>query len=46
MNMLDHLLSWLYVRRIYGTRCPDYDADCYCCKAWREHDELFSYSSG
>lgn len=41
MKTLDRLLSWLYTWRMFGTRCPDYDAECHCCKAWREHDELF-----
>jgi len=40
-DLFDRLLSWLYVTRIYGVRCPDHDADCHCCKAWKEHDELF-----
>ncbi len=41
MSLLDRLLSWLYTHRLYGSRCPDYDAECHCCAAWREHDELF-----
>jgi hypothetical protein len=24
-----------YTRRWYGARCPDFDADCACCKAWQ-----------
>ncbi|MGC0052692.1 hypothetical protein ACNSPG_06450 [Brucella pituitosa] len=24
----------------YGERCPDFDADCFCCKAWAEYDAL------
>ncbi len=40
-NLLDRLTSWFYIRRIYGTRCPEYNAECPCCKMWREHDELF-----
>ena len=23
-----------------GERCPDFDADCLCCKAWKEYDGL------
>lgn len=23
-----------------GDRCQDFDADCLCCKAWKEYDEL------
>ena len=42
MNSLDHFLSWLYTRRMYGTWCPDYCEGCHCCEAWKFHDELFS----
>ncbi len=41
-NLFDRLISWVYVTRIYGSRCPDYDDGCHCCIAWAEHDELFS----
>jgi len=41
MNWFDRLISWVYIHRLYGERCPDYDADCHCCKAWKEYDELF-----
>jgi hypothetical protein len=40
-DLLDRFISWLYIRRILGARCPDYCEGCYCCEAWREHDELF-----
>lgn len=23
-----------------GERCPDFDADCLCCKTWAEYDAL------
>ena len=23
-----------------GERCPDFNADCLCCKAWKEYDDL------
>lgn len=22
----------------WGERCPDYDVDCFCCKAWEQFD--------
>ncbi len=42
VSLSDRLLSWLYIRRMYGSRCPDYSVECFCCEAWYEHDELFS----
>ena len=24
----------------FGTRCPDFNADCACCQAWAEYDGL------
>lgn len=41
-DTFDHLISWLYTRRLFGFRCPDYDKECACCAAWRFHDELFN----
>ena len=40
MKQFDRFISWYYVRHFFGTRCPDYDEDCHCCKSWKEHDEL------
>ncbi len=25
----------------WGTRCPDYEENCACCKAWKYFDYLF-----
>lgn len=38
----DHFLSWLYTRRLYGQRCPDFAEHCPCCEAWQAHDEIFN----
>lgn len=38
---IDYLVSWVYVTRVWGARCPDYEPGCICCEKWREHDELF-----
>ena len=38
---LDRLLSWLYITRLWGSRCLGYDEKCWCCQKWHEHDELF-----
>lgn len=38
----DHLVSWHYTRRIYGTRCPDFEPECPCCRRWADHDWLFN----
>ncbi len=40
ITLFDRILSWAHTRRFYGSRCPDYDSECHCCKAWREHDDL------
>lgn len=24
----------------FGKRCPDYDAGCRCCRAWRQYDDI------
>lgn len=41
-NMVDRLISWLYIHRIWGSRCPDFEPACVCCQKWAEHDEMFS----
>lgn len=28
----------LFNARWFGPRCPDFDADCCVCKAWRAYD--------
>lgn len=38
----DHFISWLYITRLYGPRCPDFGEYCPCCNAWQEHDDLFN----
>lgn len=42
VNLFDHFLSWLYIRRLYGPRCPEYADGCYCCEKWKDHDEIFN----
>lgn len=42
MRLFDKLLSWIYTYRIWGPRCPDFEPQCACCKAWAEHDEIFN----
>jgi len=24
----------------FGERCPDFDANCYCCRVWKQYDEV------
>lgn len=38
---IDCLVSWHYIRRLWGPRCPGHP-DCPVCEQWREHDELFA----
>lgn len=40
--LLDRLISWLYIRRLWGPRCGDYEPTCCVCQHWREHDEIFN----
>ena len=30
-----------YMVKNWGTRCPDYEENCACCKAWKYFDYLF-----
>ncbi len=30
-----------YMIKNWGTRCPDYEKNCACCKAWKYFDYLF-----
>lgn len=41
-GLFNHFVSWLYTRRLYGPRCPDFMHGCACCEAWKVHDELFN----
>lgn len=34
------------IKDYYGERCPDYDADCVVCQAWREFDEAMLKLTG
>jgi hypothetical protein len=38
---INRLISWIYIRRIWGKRHNDYDETCAVCAKWREHDEIF-----
>jgi len=40
-NMKDEMFKW--VESFWGTRCPDYVADCPCCEAWKAYDYLFQW---
>ncbi len=40
--VFDRVVSWFYIRRIWGTRCSDYEPECHCCRRWAEHDWLFN----
>jgi hypothetical protein len=38
----DHLLSWLYIWKLWGSRCPSYQPGCQVCERWAEHDWCFN----
>jgi hypothetical protein len=39
--MIDRFISWLYIRRLYGPRCSEYESSCIVCEQWKHHDEMF-----
>ena len=41
-NFRDRIISWIYIRYIWGVRCSEIEPDCVCCKKWIEHDEMFN----
>ena len=41
-NKLDHLISYVYTRRLFGPRCEEHMDGCPVCDAWRTHDEIFN----
>ena len=28
-----------FITDFWGPRCPDYEPECWCCKAWKRYDE-------
>lgn len=43
-DKIDHLVSYVYTRRLFGKRCEEYQKTCAVCDAWEFHDELFNHS--
>lgn len=41
--MIDRFISWLYTRRFYGPRCPEFGDGCPVCEAWEQHDEFVDF---
>lgn len=41
-HLFDRLLSYVYTRRFYGPRCPEFEPLCGCCQAWELHDDCTS----
>lgn len=39
---MDRLVSWFYIRRIWGDRCRETMPGCPTCDKWAEHDEIFN----
>ena len=42
MLFIDRIISWVYVWKIWGSRCSEIEEDCICCQKWMEHDETFN----
>ncbi len=40
--------SWLEwkIEDLYGARCPDYEKDCACCRAWDVYDNIIQDNRG
>jgi hypothetical protein len=32
-----------YITRMWGERCPDYEADCCVCTVWKKRDDLAKF---
>jgi len=45
-KFIDQFISWLYICRMWGTRCSTIDPSCGCCEKWIEHDEIFNEGNG
>lgn len=39
-------ISYLYTRTHFGPRCNSFDEDCYCCNAWKRHDDDYVSENG
>lgn len=42
MKRTTKALHAFLTRRIWGPRCPDFEASCVICAHWAEHDWIFS----
>ncbi|URC15532.1 hypothetical protein DB2_30 [Octadecabacter Antarctic DB virus 2] len=40
--MINRFISWLYITRMWGPRCPDFDEACCTCRAWESHDDTLN----
>jgi len=41
-DKLDHLVSYVYTRRMFGKPCEEYLEGCAVCDAWQFHNDCFS----
>lgn len=41
-TMIDRLISWIYINRLWGRRCSDYEPECPSCREWAMHDWMFN----
>lgn len=30
------------IEEAWGERCPDFDAECHCCRAWKQYDDMLA----
>ena len=41
-DKIDHLVSYVYTRRMFGKPCEEYLEGCAVCDAWQLHRDCFS----
>lgn len=41
LGKVDRVVTWMYVHRIYGPKCPDFNEDCHTCRMWKEYEERY-----
>lgn len=34
-----------WMKKYWGERCPEFESDCGCCRAWKYYDFIFEYFS-
>lgn len=45
-NKIKDNILWLerIIEKTYGSKCSDFEKDCWCCRVWGFFDEIKKYS--